>query len=190
MQQQKTRVILGGALGRKFGRIWDLYVDSPLEALRLLSSQIPGIREMLSQHAKDGVQYAMRVDGVDRSLETMGPGRKMLIMPVMGAAKSQGFFGILLGAGLIAASFMTPGSIFTAKILEGMFMAGVAMSMSGVISMLSPQPKLSSGNDSTTLESFYFNGGVNTVEQGAAVPIVYGRMRIGSVVVNASMVAR
>lgn len=35
--------------------------------------------------------------------------------------------------------------------------------------------------------SYLFDGAVNTVAQGGPVPIIYGRMRVGSVVVSAGI---
>lgn len=37
---------------------------------------------------------------------------------------------------------------------------------------------------------FQFNGPVNTAEQGQPVPIIVGRMRVGSVVISAGLAAK
>ena len=124
-------------------------------------------------------------------------------VPVITGAR--GFGRILLGAALIAGAFMfsplTLGS-FTAKgIAAGAvpfakvgFLAkaavglGASLVLSGVSDMLFPlpdMPEFSSEEDPRL--SFSFSGTQNTARAGTPVPIVYGEIMTGSVVVSTSL---
>ena len=52
---------LSGFLGKKFGRVHRLAVDSPAEAIRALSVNINGFREFLENSHKNGVAYRFLV---------------------------------------------------------------------------------------------------------------------------------
>lgn len=80
---------------------------------------------------------------------------------------------IVIVAGAIARSPMT-------------VQAGISMMVSGVINLfISPSKNAGTSDDSVT--SYYFDGAVNTVAQGAPVPLVFGRCKVGSMVINASI---
>ena len=102
--------------------------------------------------------------------------------------------GVLVGAG--ATSGMTA-AIGTGAILGSITYGNVAamgamMALSGVSQLLSPTPQASQAAY-TNMErpeartSFIYGGPVNTSEQGGPIPILYGRMRIGSTLVAASV---
>jgi len=69
---------------------------------------------------------------------------------------------------------------------------GLMMTLTGVSQLLSPTPQASQAAY-TNMErpeartSFIYGGPVNTSEQGGPIPILYGRMRIGSTLVAASV---
>jgi predicted phage tail protein len=58
-----------------------------------------------------------------------------------------------------------------------------------VMQMVSPQPKSQNFEPVDRKPSFLFYGAVNASTQGTAVPLVYGRMRVGSVVISAGVEA-
>ncbi len=124
------------------------------------------------------------------------------IVPVISGAGG-GFGKIFLGAALIGASFLFPGaglfgttSAFGAAagtgigttigtVLSGV---GAAMILGGVSEMLFPMPKepdFSSEGDPRI--SFNFSGTQNTSRAGTPVPIVYGEIFTGSVVISAAI---
>jgi len=61
---------------------------------------------------------------------------------------------------------------------------GASLVLGGLAQMLAKNPQ--KPNDSA---SYLFNGPVNTTEQGNAVPVLYGRLIIGSQVISASLSA-
>ncbi len=101
-------------------------------------------------------------------------------------SKRGGLFQIVLGAVLIAASFVPGLSAFAPVLLH----MGLAMVMGGVVQMLSPQATgLGTGDTGDNGASYNFNGAVNTQAQGNPVPLLYGRMIVGSSVISAGIYA-
>mgnify|MGYP003137672240 FL=1 len=123
--------------------------------------------------------------------------QEIQIVPVISGA---GNFGkILLGAALIAISFGAGGIISTgtmsfaagAEIAFGAkaaFGIGAMLVLSGVSNMLFPVPEIdSSGGESDPRVSFNFSGLQNTSRAGTPVPICYGEVITGSVVISGSV---
>jgi len=64
--------------------------------------------------------------------------------------------------------------------------------LDSLTSMLSPTPQTDSYSDRERpgeRPSFLFDGPTNTSTQGLPVPLIYGRMRVGSIVVSADLSA-
>ena len=109
---------------------------------------------------------------------------------------------ILGGAALIGLAFATGGAsfsftsglTFSSSALGGAFIAqtatyvGASLALSGVADLLTPTPKtpdFSSEQDPRL--SFQFSGIQNTSRAGTPVPIVYGEIFTGSVVISAGV---
>ena len=123
------------------------------------------------------------------------------IPAISGAGRGMGK--VLLGAALIGGAFLftplTMGSFFSPIVAPGSFAAampltkaaigiGAALVLSGVSDMLFPLPepqKFSSEEDPQL--SFNFSGVQNTSRAGTPVPIVYGEIITGSVVISAAV---
>jgi len=122
------------------------------------------------------------------------------IIPVVGGAG--GSFGkILMGAALIGGAFLfTPlstATFFKAAGVKGSFAAagaltkasvaiGGALVLGGIGDMLTPVPTISEMEQDPKL-SFNFSGIQNTSRAGVAVPVIYGEVLTGSVVVSAGI---
>jgi predicted phage tail protein len=92
--------------------------------------------------------------------------------------------GGLLGAGGISLGAL--GTLSYASIAS----TGAMMALSGVSQLLAPTPQAApnasmGANSPDARASFIYNGPTNTTEQGGPVPILYGEMRIGSVLISA-----
>jgi len=101
----------------------------------------------------------------------------------VGAATAGGMgMGAAIGSGAILGA-ITYGNIAS---------VGLMMALTGVSQLISPTPQASQAAY-TNMErpeartSFIYGGPVNTSEQGGPIPILYGRMRIGSTLVAASV---
>lgn len=191
---------LSGFLGKKFGRVHRLAVDSPAEAIRALSVIKAGFREFLENSHKNGVAYRFLVgkEALERSelKESLHMTHSMSttfeLVPVINGAKSS-LGQILFGAALMAfAWWALPAMGFAAVGAVGamstsVFGIGMSLALGGVAQLLAPKVKAENKEAVENKPSYIFNGAVNTVAQGNPVPILCGRMRVGSQVVSAGI---
>ena len=122
------------------------------------------------------------------------------IVPVITGA-GRGFGKILLGAALIAGAFFLPASIpggaatFSLEaglsggfIAKSMVYVGASLAIMGVSEMLFPMPKPKEFKSEQDPQlSFSFSGTQNTSRAGTPVPIVYGEIVTGSVVISGAI---
>ena len=196
------KIKLYGELAEFVGhKEFEVQVDSLPKAVSFLVNNFPQIESYMNPK-----YYQVKVGNyeIDQSEISHPIGKEDIhFVPVITGAR--GFGRILLGAALIAGAFMfsplTLGS-FTAKgIAAGAvpfakvgFLAkaavglGASLVLSGVSDMLFPlpdMPEFSSEEDPRL--SFSFSGTQNTARAGTPVPIVYGEIMTGSVVVSTSL---
>lgn len=183
MNDQLSTIRLYGVLGARFGRVHYLAVKSASEATRALCVVVPGFKQFLARSREQGLTFAVFVgkQNIARDELDYPTGREEIrIAPVLIGAKSGGLFQTILGIALIGASFI-PG--LNAALWSGasatLLGMGASMALGGVVQMISPQ----TGGLASTVDngaSYYFNGAVNSTAQGDPVPVVYGRMTVGS----------
>lgn len=184
-----TTVILEGAMGKAFGRKWELAVSSPNEALRLINANKPGlfnwIREKLTKYGRYKVIVERedgRVVALDNDTYALQCNvKKIRFVPLIEGASAGIRF--VVGALLIAASFIPGMQAFSPYLVS----TGASLMLGSVIEMLTPKIQRDA-NSKTDKTSHYFNGPVNTVNQGVPVPLIYGRsVRVGSHAISASV---
>ena len=182
-----TKVRLDGVMGKKFGQEWDLEVSSPAEALRLIEANRPGLQRWISENQETYSLYRVTVvydDDREEDLDDDGYGLVRTVREIRFSPQVAGASGIVkavVGVVLIVASFFVP-----AVLSPYLFKIGVALTIGGVVEMLSPRPKRADGNFEA-IASNYFDGPVNTERQGNPVPLIYGRVLIGSHPVSAAV---
>jgi len=108
---------------------------------------------------------------------------------------------ILAGAALIGISLAVPGAgLFNTSFLASSVGAtslgaglaaaagsiGAALVLGGVADLITPVPR-TPDVDNDPRENFNFSGVQNVTREGVPVPIVYGEMIVGSVVVSAGL---
>jgi len=174
-------VHLYGPLADKYGARHDYAIGNPAEAVAALDANHPGFVADFARSEiyyiladgdwRDGDQAAIlpvsrEVHLVPR-IEGEGPVIAALIAPLLGA------FGAITIAGTTVAS-----------IIGGILFTGL---MIGVSFLLAPKAPKMDQEDTKKDENFAFTGPANVTEQGTAVPLVYGRVHCGSVVISASL---
>lgn len=183
-------IYLHGSLAEHYGDHYRMDVRDPREAVVAIASQVPGFRDTIQQgswHIMRGPiddQRALDEDGVTVAL---GQTQEMHIIP---AAEGAGL-GVLVGAALIGGAFLVPGAFLATGLSLALFTAGIGLAVGGAMQMLTSPPAANYDERETADErpSFLFDGPVNTSTQGLPVPLIYGRMRVGSVVVSAGLTA-
>ncbi|HHH0387369.1 TPA: tail assembly protein [Yersinia enterocolitica] len=188
----RRKIILGGVLGKKFGKEYNWDVLSHKEAIEALCLQVNGFRQFMLDSESKGLTFAVfngkrNIGESELSLNGKAPIR---IMPVIIGSKKAGVFQTILGAVLVAVgAVMTWMSGGTASPLAaGFFKVGAAMMLGGVVQMLSPQQGgLASRQSAENTPSYAFGGPVNTVAQGNPIPIGYGERIIGGAIISAGI---
>ncbi|AVI32949.1 tail assembly protein [Acinetobacter baumannii] len=203
---------LYGVLGKKFGREYKLDVANTREAMRALSVQIAGFEHFMLHAHEQGLRFAVFLkrknssnkrgkkrpaiydhetkrlitgDNIgEEQLDMNTEADTIHIVPrVMGAGGNNGILQLVLGAILIAASFI-PGIGQAAQV--ALIGAGAGMAMGGVASMLMPKiDNTQDQNQDGNRANKGFGGAVTTVAQGNPVPILYGQREIGGFIISA-----
>lgn len=203
---------LYGILGQKFGREFKLDVANTREAMRALSVQIAGFEHFMLHAHEQGLRFAVFLKSKNSSnkrgkkrpaiydhetkrlitgdnigeeqLDMNTEADAIHIVPrVMGAGGNNGILQLVLGAILIAASFI-PGIGQAAQV--ALIGAGAGMAMGGVASMLMPKiDNTQDQNQDGNRANKGFGGAVTTVAQGNPVPILYGQREIGGFIISA-----
>ena len=176
---------------------FEIKVNSVSQAVSFLIHNFPEVERFMSPK-----YYQVKVGNYDIDESELGypVGQEDIhFIPAISGA-GRGFGKILLGAALIAGAFLIPGlpggaATFSMKAgLGGGFLAksmvyvGASLVLSGVSDLLFPLPepqKFSSEEDPQL--SFSFSGVQNTSRAGTPVPIVYGEIFTGSVVISAAI---
>lgn len=205
---ERIRVVrLYGTLGARFGRVHRLVVNSAAEAVRALSVQLPGFEQFFYDAKDRGVVFAVFHGRRNIGQDELGhpPGRaEIRIAPVIAGSKRSGGLQTVIGVALIAvASYFSgglaatgSGALFGSAGYAGgaawaaVGAVGISLALSGVAQMSAKVPKgLGTGDSADNSPSYSFNGPVNTQAQGNPVPLLYGRMIVGSAVLSAGIYA-
>ncbi len=179
---------LYGDLGQTFGSIFHLAVDSAAEAVRALCSQVDGFEKYLIDSEKSNVGFRVRVANSDLSIDEicLKSSGDIEIIPAIGGSNAE--FRIIVGSALIAASAILSATGVGASVAPYLANAGVALILGGAIELLVGKPKAPDIDERPENKpSYLFNGAVNTTAQGHPVPVGYGRLRVGSAVISASI---
>jgi len=179
---------------------FEIQVDSLGKAVSFLVNNFPQVEKFMNPQ-----YYQVKIGNYDVGEEEIHHpiGQEDIhFIPVISGA-GRGLGKLLLGAALIGGAFLfTPlsaGSFFSPIVAPGSFAAampitkaaialGGALVLSGVSDMLFPLPKpkeFSSEQDPQV--SFSFSGTQNTSRAGTPVPLVYGEIVTGSVVISGSV---
>lgn len=163
---------------RQFGTLFKLDIENAAEAIKALTTQIPKLREFIQKGyftLRIGKEY---ID--NRYLEKglyykLKEGMTIHLTPVLKGSKRNGIFSVIIGVVLMIASIWTGGATFA---------MGLAMTAGGIAQMLTKPPQMQQSNEVDKKRSTSFSNLANMVAQGRMVPLAYGRVRCGSMVIS------
>ena len=125
-------VLLAGELGEKYGQQHEYYnLQTPADAVKLLCINYPALKNELVQAHQNGVGYKVIQGGAAMGYDELQlpfGSKPLLVVPVITGSGNKESGQILLGVGLVAASFLLPGAgIFgTSALGSGLLAAGSA----------------------------------------------------------------
>lgn len=204
-----VRVRLHGDLGKGIGYEWKLAVNSVAEALRAIDSLCGRkLFKRLLENDKKNIKYEVVVDKkklqfdesfsdtekikveevqdseicIRRSFKTLD------IVPVFQGAKKffkkvTAIITTIVGIGLIIGSFFVAGPLGTAMLLGGLGLTAAGLSY------LLAKPPTPEGPQDIELKgpnSYIFQNLQNVNKEGNPVPVGYGRLKVGSYVIQTS----
>ena len=193
------KIKLYGQLAEFIGhKEFEVKVHSITQAVSFLIHNFPEIESYMSPK-----YYQVKIGNydIDESELAYPIGQEDIhfIPTISGAGRGLGK--VLLGAVLIGAAFFVPQGLALSKgigtgfgfakagaLAKGLVYVGASLVLQGVSELLFPLPepqKFSSEEDPQL--SFNFSGVQNTSRAGTPVPIVYGEIITGSVVISAAI---
>ena len=193
------KVKLYGELAKFVGhKEFEVEVDTVSKAVSFLIHNFPEVERFMSPK-----YYQVKVGNydIDESELAYPIGQEDIhFIPAISGA-GRGFGKILLGAALIGAAFFVPQGLALSKgigtgfgfakagaLAKGMVYVGASLVLQGVSDLLFPLPKPQEFNSEEDPQlSFSFSGVQNTSRAGTPVPIVYGEIITGSVVISAAV---
>ena len=189
--------------------VFEALVRVPADAIKFLLCNFPELRGLM----RDGY-YKVAVGKYDLQLADhpeqlhypMAADDVVKIIPVVSGAGGRGVGQILLGAALIgAAVFLAPAAAgvaagttkagFLGATGTGFLSAsasvaagniGLYLALGGVAQMITPVPQQEIPGEGQG--GFGFSGMQNTSQEGIPVPVVYGEMIVGSVVLSTRLI--
>jgi len=153
-------------------------LNSASETMRCLLSNFP----QLESHMR-GRHYRVVMNGraisEDELNNPVGDSHEIHIIPaICGAGGGGALTGILTGAALIAGAFLFP---FAASFLTPL---GIGLILQGISTLISPTPEDPLESTDPSARSYNFSGIQQTSREGVPVPVVYGEIMTGSVVLS------
>lgn len=193
-----TKVYLDGQMGEKFGREWELKANTPSEALKIINANHPEFTGWLRKTESKYCGYQVVVEYENGKTEDLSD-ETYTLHRVM---KSVRFVPVIHGSGKWVSAIVGVVLVIVGVILcfipgfqavgAGLVKFGLQMVIIGVISALTTKDPAkhdpSARKDPKTLLSSSFGNTTNTVQQGVPVPMIYGRMLVGSHVISAGEV--
>jgi len=194
------KIKLYGELAKFLGqKTFEAEVSSAAQAMRFLLVNFP----QLEKHLADRY-YKVSVGNWELTEEelTYPSGlEEIKIIPVIGGAGSRGLRNFIIGSVLIGIGIASGGAGFgaagglgfgstagagTFSLAAAVGNLGIALALTGLSQMLTPVETVPE-DDQDPRRSFNFSGIQNTSRAGVAVPVIYGTVLTGSIVVSAGI---
>ena len=175
---------------KQFGSDFRLDCQTPAEVIHALTSQIPKLRQFIQQGL-----FTVRVgrDYFDNRYIEKGLSQKLKddstvhFTPTLKGSKRGGLFGVITGVALIAGALALGPLGFSVIGANAAWMVGglgASMLLGGVAQMLTKMPSMSTSKDADKKQSTSFSNLSNMAAQGRPMPLAYGRIRVGSLIIS------
>ena len=212
-----NKVLLLDDLGKKYGETHIYYnLKTPADAIKLLSINYPEFAKDVFELQEQGIFYKItQVDtnlGFKDLFLPLGS-HDLVVTPIISGSGDVGNF--VLGAAFITVGIVSGGTGFAlgaggfgftgTSLAAGIANLGVAMVLGGISQMLAPQPTLPesvdfdgsftnfSGGPGSLVkgaegkQSFAYTGPTNVSGLGKTIPVIYGKVLTGSLIVGAQI---
>ena len=207
-----VNIKIHGILGEQLGQSeWNLAVKSVGEAIKGIQCNSKKLYPQLLENDKKNIKYRVLINDKDFSIgEGADPDtpegitsselvierdsiKTIDIVPVIeGSDSLMSIITIVIGVALIwtgaGAAIMGAGLSSMTAMQGAMVLGGIGLVAAGVTNLLTPMPKF---GDFREIEqgggrSYLFNGPQNTIKEGGPVFVGYGRLMVGSHVIQSA----
>ena len=187
-----NKVKLYGELAEFIGhKELEAVINSPADAIRFLLCNFPGLEAHMADRHYKVLTNSYEI-GEEEIHYPIGQSDISIVPVITGAG---GVGRTLAGVALIGLALVMPGGGFAAfKAGEATFFAstamnlGIGLTLMGVSELLFPLPKPKDfNNEEDPRISFSFSGVQNTSRAGTSIPLCYGEIVTGSVVISAGI---
>lgn len=167
---------------KQFGTEFRLDCKTPAEVVQALTSQIPKLRQFIQQGlftVRVGREYLDNrylEQGLNQHLKDNST---VHFTPVLKGSKKAGLFQTIVGAVMVVVGAFTSWAGGAALIA-----GGIGLMAGGVAQMLTKMPSMSTGKDAEKKQSTSFSNLSNMAAQGRPMPLAYGRIRVGSLIIS------
>lgn len=167
---------------KQFGSEFRLDCKTPAEVVQALTSQIPKLRQFIQQGlftVRVGREYLDNrylEQGLNQHLKDDST---VHFTPVLKGSKKAGLFQTIVGAVMVVVGAFTSWAGGAALIA-----GGIGLIAGGVAQMLTKMPSMSTGKDAERKQSTSFSNLSNMAAQGRPMPLAYGRIRVGSLIIS------
>ncbi len=200
--QVMHEIYLCGTLA-KYGKMHKLCVSSVREALKLLAVNFTDFgRDFFKgkfriYRKKVSEENSFSYESLD--LQLGDSVQKIFIVPVLEGAKSGGLGKVLLGAVIMVGAVIAAPFTGGTSLMGGFssfafgtggafaFGLGASIALSGVASSMYKVEPTKSFEKPESQPSFFMNAPLNMSEQGCCMPVCYGEVYAGSVLINAGL---
>lgn len=184
-----SKIKVYGRLARFLGqRSFNAEIKSPLDAFKFLCANYPKLEAHIAKQ-----NYCIKVGNYtidENEIEIPTGSQEIRIIPII--IGSKGLTKVIAGIAIVGLVVAT-GGVGAIGLAGGTGLLGFAgnvgifLALSGVSEMISPTPKPPGVSDDPQQRNFSFSGVQNTSRAGIAIPVVYGEIFTGSIVVSAGI---
>jgi len=184
-----TQVILHGILAKEFRKSFNLAIKRPKEVFDAISCSHGNFRNRVVELANQGIHFTLLVDGKKitelQELNIQKESQEIHLVPLIIGSGGAIIVAAIIGGGATAGT-LVGGAAFAATLINSLI---IGVAMMGIQMMLAPKPEMQRPESTvnSAKRSFLFSSKANVAEQGIPVPVGYGRLRVGSAVIQATI---
>ena len=190
-----TKIKVYGRLARFIGqRIFEAEVKTPIDSVKFLLANFSGLEKHI---AEQNYQIKVGKYEIDETeLEYPVGQQEIKIVPIV--TGSEDVVKVVTGVALIGVAIASGGTGFafgasgigftgTSALASAAGNFGIYLVLSGAAQMLTPVPQPPGISEDPQSQNFSFSGVQNTSRAGTAIPVIYGEIFAGSLVVSAGI---
>ena len=192
-------VNLHGILAHEFGDSFLMKIEKPKQVIDAISCNKPLFKKRILELSQQGIHYSILIDGENITNEHQ--------LEIKKDNTVIDFTPVICGQGFVALLTFIGGTLLSGTAVGGALAIGVGAAaqatllssiIGGVLNMVamtviqqalapSEKPQRTEATVSGTKESFLISSKGNLAEQGIPVPVGYGRLRVGSYIIQSTV---